>query len=78
MIRGQIRPEPVREPVVLTDQDWEILELFANGKSHPQIAGARGNSPAAVRNSIYRIQDKLGGGQQAGSGCLGGAKRPGG
>ncbi len=34
--------------------------MFASGKSYAQIAEARGNKAVTVRNSIYRIQEKLG------------------
>ena len=34
--------------------------MFAGGKSHAQIAEANGNKVVTVRNSIYRIQNKLG------------------
>ena len=34
--------------------------MFARGSSYTQIAEARGNSTVTVRNSIYRIQNKLG------------------
>ena len=44
----------------LTEREKEILGLFARGKAYSQIAVAMGNSPATVRNSVYRIQDKLG------------------
>ena len=44
----------------LTTAEREILTLFASGTSYAQIAEARGNSTATVRNTLYRIQDKLG------------------
>ena len=44
----------------LTAQELETVTLFASGKSYPQIAEARSNSTVTVRNSLYRIQDKLG------------------
>ena len=34
--------------------------MFASGKSYAQIAEAKGTKIVTVRNSIYRIQDKLG------------------
>ena len=34
--------------------------MFASGKSYAQIAEARGNRTASIRNAIYRIQEKLG------------------
>ena len=44
----------------LTTAEQEILTLFASGTSYAQIAEARGNSTATVRNTLYRVQDKLG------------------
>ena len=44
----------------LTALERETLTLFANGRSYTQIAEARGNSTVTVRNTLYRIQDKLG------------------
>ncbi len=44
----------------LTAVELETLTLFASGKSYTQIAEARGNSTVTVRNTLYRIQDKLG------------------
>ena len=34
--------------------------MFARGSSYTQIAEAKGNSTVPIRNTIYRIQDKLG------------------
>ena len=44
----------------LTTVERETLALFASGTSYAQIAEARGNSAVTVRNTLYRIQDKLG------------------
>ena len=44
----------------LTTVERETLALFASGTSYAQIAQARGNSAVTVRNTLYRIQDKLG------------------
>ena len=44
----------------LTALELETLTLFASGKSYTQVAEARGNSTVTVRNTLYRIQDKLG------------------
>ena len=44
----------------LTTVERETLALFASGRSYAQIAEARGNSTVTVRNTLYRIQDKLG------------------
>ena len=47
-------------PDVLTEREREILTQFALGKSYAQIATDRGVGMTTVRNTIYRIQDKLG------------------
>ena len=44
----------------LTTVERETLALFASGTSYARIADARGNSAVTVRNTLYRIQDKLG------------------
>ena len=44
----------------LTDLEREILRMFVRGMSYAQIAEIRGNRTVSVRNSIYRIQEKLG------------------
>ena len=44
----------------LTALELETLALFTNGMSNTEIANARGASPVTVRNTLYRIQDKLG------------------
>ena len=44
----------------LTARERETLTLFASGRSYAEIAEARGNSTVTVRNTLYRIQDKLG------------------
>ena len=58
----QIRDGTVLKPssAVLTKRQREILTQFACGKSYAQIAEALGLSTVTIRNSIYRIQDKLG------------------
>ncbi len=43
----------------LTALERETLRLFASGKSYAQIAELRGNRNVTVRNTLYRIQDKL-------------------
>ena len=59
-IRGQRALTASRALKALTDREREILQLFASGKSYAQIAEAKGNKVVTVRNSIYRIQEKLG------------------
>ena len=44
----------------LTAVEREILTLFASGTPYTEIAEARGISTVTVRNTLYRLQDKLG------------------
>ena len=44
----------------LTALERETLALFATGRSYAEIAEARGKSSVTIRNTLYRIQDKLG------------------
>ena len=44
----------------LTAKEREILTLFAQGMTYAQIAEVIGNTRLTIRNSIYRIQNKLG------------------
>ena len=44
----------------LTALERETLALFASGMSYTEIAEARGKSSVTIRNTLYRIQDKLG------------------
>ena len=60
LIRGQRALTASRALKALTDREREILQMFASGKSYAQIAEANGNKVVTVRNSVYRIQDKLG------------------
>ena len=59
MLRGQ-RDLISRQPSdQLTALEREVLTLYASGRSYAAIATARGNSVVTVRNTLYRIQDKL-------------------
>ena len=60
MLRGQHRPLSDGGPDRLTGVEQETLRLFAGGKSYAKIAEARGNKTVTVRNTLYRIQGKLG------------------
>ncbi len=44
----------------LTALERETLTLFASGRSYTQVSEVRGSSNVTVRNTIHRIQDKLG------------------
>ncbi len=60
MLRGQLPFDVARPADRLTNIERETLTLFASGKSYNEIASHRGNSVVTVRNTLYRIQDKLG------------------
>ena len=47
-------------PKALTEREREVLTHFASGKSYARIAEALGVSMVTVRNTIYRVRDKLG------------------
>ena len=57
-IRSDTR-RPIGDPNRLTEVEREVLRQFASGKTYAQIAETRGNSSVTVRNTLYRIQDKL-------------------
>ena len=59
MIRNRRGGAASRALKTLTDRERETLQMFAGGNSYAQIAEAKGNKTVSVRNSIYRIQDKL-------------------
>ena len=60
MIRGQ-RDLISRQPLdQLTALEREVLTLYASGMSYAAVAAERDNSVVTVRNTLYRIQDKLG------------------
>ncbi len=60
MIRGERKLVSRQALDKLTVLEREVLTLFASGRSYTEIAKARGNSTVTVRNTLYRIQDKLG------------------
>ena len=60
MIRGERGLASRRRTHKLTALERETLVLFASGRSYVEIAQDRGNSTVTVRNTLYRIQDKLG------------------
>ncbi len=60
MLRARQEHLPAQPPHQLTALERETLKMFASGMSHAQIAGRRGNSVVTVRNTLYRVQDKLG------------------
>ena len=59
-IRRERQLAPKKAQDGLTALERETLTLFACGRSYTQIAEARGITKVTVRNTLYRIQDKLG------------------
>ena len=59
MIRRQRQLASQKAPDELTALERETLALFAGGRSYAEIAGTRGITTVTVRNTLYRIQDKL-------------------
>ena len=60
MVRGDRNSSSRQATDKLTPLERETLALFASGRSYTQIAKERGNSVVTIRNTLYRIQDKLG------------------
>ena len=60
MIRGEHMLASRQPSARLTALEREVLTLFASGRSYTEIAEARGNSTVTARNTLYRIQNKLG------------------
>ena len=58
-IRGQSQPTAPHGRKQLTTREQDILRLFAHGNTYAQIAETLGYSPVTIRNTIYRIQNKL-------------------
>ena len=60
MIRGERGLASRQNRDKLSALERDTLVLFASGRSYVEIAAERGNSVVTVRNTLYRIQDKLG------------------
>ena len=60
MLKGQRQLDSGRPADRLTAIERQTLILFAKGTPYAEIARQRGNSVVTVRNTLYRIQDKLG------------------
>ena len=60
MVRGERRLASRHTLDKLTELELKTLTLFASGRSYAEIAEVRSNSPVTVRNTLLRIQDKLG------------------
>ena len=60
IVRGDRELAARQATARLTALERETLTLFVGGRSYAEIARARGNSSVTVRNTLYRIQDKLG------------------
>ena len=59
-IRGNAKPMDEQELAGLSVREREVLTLFSQGLSYAQIGEVKGNSPVTIRNTIYRIERKLG------------------
>ena len=60
IVRGDRERAARQASARLTALERETLTLFAGGRSYTEIAEARGNSTVTIRNTLYRIQEKLG------------------
>ena len=60
LVRGDLWEKTRGALNVLTSRERELLALFASGDPYARIAEAKGISPVTVRNTISRVQDKLG------------------
>ena len=60
VMRDKPEQQVTGPPRTLTERERRVLTLFAQGNSYAQVAEVVGNSPITVRNSIYRIEAKLG------------------
>ena len=59
MLRGEGSLMSRRPSEILTASELETVDLFARGKPYAEIATIRGNSVVTVRNTLYRVQEKL-------------------
>ena len=60
LVRSELWEKTRRKPDSLTARERELLTLFASGDPYARIAEAKGIRPVTVRNTISRVQDKLG------------------
>ena len=60
MVRGDRKLAARHASNNMSAVERETLTLFASGASSTKIAEAQGKSPVTVRNTLSRIQDKLG------------------
>ena len=59
MVRSDRERSSGQASAKLSALERDVLTLFASGTSYSEIAEARGNSVVTIRNTLYRIQDKL-------------------
>ena len=60
MVRDGLWQRTRRSSSVLTPRERELFALFAGGYPYVRIAELKGISPITVRNTVSRVQDKLG------------------
>lgn len=58
-LRPQTDPEAAQDPNQLSNQEWQILNLIAEGKTNREISQAVYLSQNTVKNYVSRILDKL-------------------
>jgi DNA-binding CsgD family transcriptional regulator len=52
--------DDVREPIVLSEREWEIIRHVGQGESNAEIADVLRISPATVHTLLDHIYTKLG------------------
>ena len=60
MIRSDLWEKTRRGSSTLTAREKELLTLFASGEPYARMGEVKGISPVPIRNTISRVQDKLG------------------
>lgn len=51
--------ETLFAPAVLTDREWQVLKLVAQGLTNPEVAASMAYSPSTIRNDLTAIYRKL-------------------
>ena len=59
MLRGDGTLTSRKPSAILTSSELQTLVLFASGKTYARIAETRGVSVVTIRNTLYRVQEKL-------------------
>ncbi|MCC6233915.1 MAG: response regulator transcription factor [Verrucomicrobiales bacterium] len=56
----RMSPPPAMNPGVLTEREWQVLQLAARGKQHGEISAELGIAVNTVKNHFRHIYEKLG------------------